>query len=83
MNRTKKEPKPPMKNISVRFTAEEIDKIQEMSERYSVPQATVIRWGIETLLSYAARSNGKITLPISWDDVTPAHLSEPQPEYNK
>lgn len=74
-----------MKNISVRFTDEEFEKMKILADRYQVPQSTVIRWALNAIDDYAAQNNGKITLPLDFSKALEhqSQLNEPETEYNK
>jgi len=75
-----------MKNISIRLTAEEFDQMETLAKRYRVSQANIIRWAIDALGEYVERNNGRITLPLDFEDIPKRHpaaiLNEPAPDYS-
>lgn len=54
------------KGITVRFEDSEMDKLEELADRYHVSSATIIRWALKALADYVEINGGKITLPLDF-----------------
>lgn len=59
----------PKKGISVRFTPDELSRLENLADRYNVPMTTIIRWSIQALDDYTANSNGHLTLPVDFRNI--------------
>lgn len=82
-----KKPMPkPKKGISVRFTPDELSRLETLANRYNVPMTTIIRWSIQALDDYTANSNGRLTLPVDFRnllrDQRASVVNEPGPDYS-
>ena len=55
-----------VKPISVRLSAEQQERLAELSSRLGSNQAMLIRWGVEALLDYVDANDGSLTLPLSY-----------------
>jgi hypothetical protein len=54
------------KGITVRFEDKEMEKLDELAERYRVTSATVLRWALRALSDYVDLNNGRIMLPLDF-----------------
>lgn len=74
----------PTHNLTIRIKPEEYRELQNLTERYKVSQATVVRWAIDALNDYIEKNNGRVTLPVDFTEIlnaSPAQslVAEPSP----
>lgn len=56
------------KGITVRFEEEEMRELDELSDRYRVSSATIIRWALRALSNHVERNDGRLVLPLQLGD---------------
>lgn len=59
------------KSQVIRLGAGEVEKLGQLSKRFGVPQAQLIRWALDALFTKVEQSDGKLTLPLSFDEPEP------------
>jgi len=52
------------KALTVRFSPDEIERLNTLSEKYGVTQSTAARWAVEALIQYVDAHGGELHLPI-------------------
>ena len=70
MSSTKKNTKEKETNKSqvIRLAPEEAEQLQDLSERFSVTQAQLMRWAVAALAAKVKRDGGKLVLPLNLSD---------------
>lgn len=53
---------------SIRFTAAQMEQLEELANRYSVDVATVVRWSVDALIQHVERHGGRLHLPVNFDE---------------
>lgn len=57
------------KPIAVRLPEEVRAQVKKLAEEYSVSEATIGIWAFKALLDYIKKNNGRVILPIDFNDV--------------
>lgn len=66
------------KPIAVRLDDETRQAVEELAEKYRVSSATIGIWALEALLEYVRMNNGKVVLPLSFEDLPNRQINSPR-----
>jgi hypothetical protein len=61
-------PMPKTSSISIHLEPEQFAEVQKLAKKFGTNDVQIIRWAIDALREYVALHNGKLHMPIAFDE---------------